>query len=147
MKVHLADVRRITPLHGEHGPAPHAVDRVLAQIVRKRMNLALTASDEVNVVGAIQRARIPGHEDHLHHIGNAHVIAAQHLDIPKRWPPGLPPFIAMHETFAPARLAGHSFIASCYGISGETARHPLLAPDPADALDAMHGHPTVITPG
>jgi hypothetical protein len=143
VKVHLAAVRRIAPLHGEHSPAPHAVDRVLAEIVRKCMNLALTASDEVNVVRAILRARIPGHEDHLHHIGNAHVIAAQHLDIPERRPPGLPPFIAMHETFAPAR---HSFIASGNRISGKTARHPLLAPDPADVLDTTHGRPTVVTP-
>jgi len=112
VKVDPAAVRRLTPLHGEHGPAPHAVDQILAQIIRKDMNLTPTASDEVNVVGAIQRPRIPGHENHFHHIGNAQVITAHHLDIPKHGPPGLSPFAAMHETFALAGLVGHPFIAS-----------------------------------
>src|SRR5215204_6790548 len=75
VKVCLVAVRRFTPLHGEHHPTPYPVDRVLAQIIRKGMNLAVTASEEVNVVGAIERARVPGHEDHLHHIGDAQVIA------------------------------------------------------------------------
>ena len=83
MKVRLVAVRRLTPLHGEHGPAPHAVDQILAQIVRKCMNLASIASDEVNVVGAILRFRVPGYENHLDHISNTHMVAAQYLDIPK----------------------------------------------------------------
>jgi hypothetical protein len=146
VEVHLAAVRRLTPLHREHDPAPHAVDQVLAQIVRKRVNLASTASDEVNVVGAMLRSRVPGYENHLYHIGNAHVVAAQYLDISKQRTPGLPPLTAMYETFTPARLGGHPFIAIRNDFSGEPAEHPLLAPDPADVLDAMHRHPAVVTP-
>jgi hypothetical protein len=146
VKVHLAAVWRLTPLHGEHSPPPDAVNQVPAQIVRERMNLASIALDEVNVVRAILRFRAPGYEHHLYHIGNAHMVAAQYFDIPKQRTPGFPPLTAMHEAFTPARLRGHPFTASGNDISGEPAKHHLLTPDPTHVLDAMHGHPAVVTP-
>jgi hypothetical protein len=146
VKVGSVAVRRLTSLHGQNGLAPDAVDHVLAQIVRKRVDLASTVSNEVNVVGAVQAARTPGHEDHLDDVGDSQVIAAHDLNIPKRRPPGLPYFAAMHETFAPARLVAHPVTGGDPGIRGETAEHALLAPDPADVLDAMHRYRPVVAP-
>src|SRR5215207_410559 len=121
VKVGSMAVRRLTSLHGQNGPAPDAVDHVLAQIIRKRVDLASTVSNEVNVVGAVQAARTPGHEDHLHDVGDSQVIAAHDLNIPKRRPPGLPYFAAMHETFAPAHLVAHPVTGGDLGIRGATA--------------------------
>src|SRR5215203_1702215 len=73
------------------------------------------------------------------------MVAAHDLDIPKRGPPGLASFVAMDETFTPARFGAHP-LSGGHGISGETTKHALLAPDPADVFDAMDGHPSVITP-
>jgi hypothetical protein len=146
VKVRLVAVRRLTPLHSAHGPAPDAIDQVLGQIVGQRMDLAPTASHEVNMVRAVQGARAPSHEDHLHDVGDAQVIAAHDFNVPKCRPPGLPPLVAMDETFAPARLVAQPFTGGDHGISGETAEHALLAPDPADILDAMYGHPPIVAP-
>src|SRR5688572_6937541 len=110
------------------------------------MDLPPAVSNEVNVVGAVERVRVPGHEDHLHDVGDPQVIAADHLNISKRRPPGLSILDAMHETLAPAPPVTHSFTGGGHCISGQTAEHALLAPDPANVLDAMHAHPPVITP-
>ena len=75
VKVRLMAVRRLPPLHGAHGPAPDAVDQILGEIIGQRMDFAPTASHEVNMVRAVQGARTPGHEDHLHNVGNSQVIA------------------------------------------------------------------------
>jgi hypothetical protein len=122
------------------------VDHVLAQTVRKRMDLAPTVSNKVNVVRAVQCAGTPGHKDHLHDVGDSQVIAANHLDVAKCRPPGLTPLIAMHETFVPTRLRANP-CTNGHGIGGETSEHALLAPDPAEVLDAMHRHPSIVAPG
>jgi hypothetical protein len=145
VKVRSVAVRHRTLLHGSHGPAPHVVNHVLTQIVRKRMHLAPTVSNKVNVVRAVLCARTPGHEDHFDDVGDPKVIAANHLDIAKCRPPGLTPLVAMHETFVPAHLGTHS-CTSGHGIGGQTAEHALLAPDPAEVLDAMHRHPPIVAP-
>src|SRR5688500_17212159 len=110
------------------------------------MDLAPTVSNKVNVVRAVQCAGTPSHKDHLDDVGDSQVIAANHLNIPKCRPPGLAPLVAMDETFVPARLVIHPFTGGGHGIGGETAEHSLLAPDPADALDAMHRHPPLVAP-
>ena len=57
-------VRRRTPLHGPHGPAPHVVNHVLAQIVRERMAGPRGARLERSECGAsgrvCPRSRPPG---------------------------------------------------------------------------------------
>jgi hypothetical protein len=99
VKVRLVAVRRLTPLHGPHGPAPHVVDQVLAQIIRKRMDFAPAVSNKVNMVRAVECAGTPGHQDHLHDVGDSQVIAANHLNIAKCRPPRFTPLVAMNETF------------------------------------------------
>jgi len=145
VKVGSVAVGRVTPLHGPHGSAPHVVDHVLAQIVRERMDLTPAVSNKVNMVRAVQRASTPGHEDHLHDVGDPQVIAANHLNIPKCPPPRLASLVAMHETFVPSRLVTHSFTGG-HAIGGEIAQHALLAPNPAEPLVPMHRHPPVVAP-
>src|SRR3954466_2525058 len=110
------------------------------------MDLAPAISNKVNVVRAVQRAGTASHKDHLHDVGDSQMIAANHLNIAKCRPPGFAPLVAMHETFAAAHLVPHPFTDGGPGIGGETTEHALLAPDPADVLDAMHGHPPIVAP-
>ena len=107
MKACLVVVRGVATLHSAHGVVPDLLHKVLAQIIRKRMDFAQAVAHEVNVVRPNLVALAPGNEVHLDDIGDSQVIAAHHFNVLKRWPPRFPHLVAVQKTFSLARLRVH----------------------------------------
>ena len=99
VKLRLVISRLIAALHCRHSASPNLLHALWAQLLIQGMDLPPPVPHEVNVARAKRLLFATSHQVHLHHVGVAEMIAADHFYVTQGGSPGFASLITMQAAF------------------------------------------------